>query len=124
MADNAGDATALDMGAVADALPSADGNMNTEAAALAREKGWVEPQRYNYDAYNTVEKPADVAEVASGEWGSNAAKYEWKEEYGDIGPPNEELEKMLFHGEHLVRQGNFMEKYVLALTLLSLLVLD
>ncbi|KAK2742946.1 hypothetical protein FQN57_005076 [Myotisia sp. PD_48] len=72
------------------------------AAALAREKGWSEPQRYNYEAYNATTKD----ELP---WASSSAKYEWKEEYGDVGPPNEELEKMLFNDEYIPRVGKMLE---------------
>lgn len=77
-------------------------SMNVEAVALAREKGWVEPQSYDYSVY-TAEKPAEDGDAPV--WASAAAKYEWSDEYGDIGPPNEELEKMLFHSEFISRAG-------------------
>lgn len=93
-----------DMSNVADALPEAE-----EAAAMAREKGWVVPQRYNYEAYNALNRD-DYADALP--WASNSAKYEWKEEYGDIGPPNEELEQMLFKDEYIPRVGKLLEKYV------------
>ena len=74
-----------------------------EAAAKARDMGWVAPEAYNYDAYNS----ASVKENAEAEtlhdlpsWGHKAARYEWLEEYGDVGPANEELEKALFRDEH------------------------
>ncbi|EZF35861.1 ATP-dependent RNA helicase [Trichophyton mentagrophytes] len=90
-----------DMSNVADALPEAE-----EAAAMAREKGWVVPQRYNYEAYNALNRD-DYADALP--WASNSAKYEWKEEYGDIGPPNEELEQMLFKDEYIPRVGKLLE---------------
>lgn len=93
-----------DMSNVTDALPEAE-----EAAAMAREKGWVVPQRYNYEAYNALNRD-DYADALP--WASNSAKYEWKEEYGDIGPPNEELEQMLFKDEYIPRVGKLLEKYV------------
>jgi ATP-dependent RNA helicase DDX3X len=34
------------------------------------------------------------------------------EEYGDIGPPNPELEEMLFHNEYINRVGIKFELYV------------
>jgi ATP-dependent RNA helicase DDX3X len=37
---------------------------------------------------------------------SDAAIYEWDDEFGDVGEPNPELEKMLFHDENLQRAGN------------------
>ncbi|KAK2850683.1 hypothetical protein FQN49_005424 [Arthroderma sp. PD_2] len=90
-----------DMATLAAALPGGE-----ESAAMAREKGWVVPQRYNYDAYNTLNKD-EVADALP--WASNSAKYEWKEEYGDIGPPNEELEQMLFKDEYIPRVGKLVE---------------
>jgi ATP-dependent RNA helicase DDX3X len=82
--------------------------MNAEAAAVAREKGWVPPEKYDYSKYTTVAPGGPVEGEANNEapeWASNAAKYEWNEEYGDIGPPNPELEEMLFHNEYINRVG-------------------
>lgn len=86
-------------------------NTNTEAAALAREKGWAKPEQYDYAAYNA--KPQPVQQPAEPEvtpsdlpgWAANAAKYEWNGDMGDIGPPNPELEQQLFHSDHLNRVG-------------------
>lgn len=39
------------------------------------------------------------------DWAGEAAKYEWKAEYGDVGPADPRLEKMLFYSEHAVRKG-------------------
>ncbi|KAM5478087.1 putative RNA helicase [Microsporum canis] len=90
-----------EMAALAAALPGGE-----ESAAMAREKGWVVPQRYNYEAYNALNKDM-VADALP--WASNSAKYEWKEEYGDVGPPNEELEQMLFKDEYIPRVGKLLE---------------
>ncbi|KAJ9226488.1 hypothetical protein DTO212C5_1407 [Paecilomyces variotii] len=93
-------------------------NMNAEAAAVAREKGWVEPQGYDYAKYNTsapqqkapdATEATDAPNVEEPEWAANAAKYEWSEEFGDVGPPNPELEKMLFHSEFINRAGHRFE---------------
>ncbi|KAI5289115.1 hypothetical protein KEM54_004390 [Ascosphaera aggregata] len=43
-------------------------------------------------------------------WASSAAKYEWKEEYGDVGPRNEALEKILFHSDLISRAGTAFER--------------
>jgi ATP-dependent RNA helicase DDX3X len=83
--------------------------MNAQAAAIAREKGWVAPQEYDYARYTNTEphkKPAEGEENAQDlAWASSAAKYEWNEEYGDVGPRNPELEKMLFQSEFTSRVG-------------------
>ena len=89
--------------------------MNAEAAAVAREKGWVPPEKYDYSKYISVPSGEPVeseGNIEAPEWASGAAKYEWKEEYGDIGPPNSELEDMLFHNEYINRVGIKFELYV------------
>ncbi|KAA8645800.1 hypothetical protein EYZ11_011205 [Aspergillus tanneri] len=86
-------------------------NKKAEAASAAREKGWAEPEGYDYSMYNNIVPPIDKpAEVPSPErqlpeWAAKAAKYEWNDEYGDIGPKNEELEEMLFRNEYINRAG-------------------
>ena len=93
-----------------------------EAAQRARDAGWAVPENYDYQTYNatTLEEriaaEAKVAERAGTDenasttqdvplWASNAAKYEWSEEYGDIGPAFEELEKQLFRSDLTNRVG-------------------
>lgn len=43
-------------------------------------------------------------------WASNAKKYEWSDEYGDVGPVFRDLELQLFHGEHINRTGIAFDK--------------
>ena len=83
---------------------------NEEAHTLAREKGWVEPQKYDYGAYNASGRSVAAGEVSKGGWSHNAEKYEWKEEYGDVGPPSEALEAQLFRSEFINRQGLKFDK--------------
>lgn len=89
-------------------------NKKTEAAAIAREKGWAEPEGYDYTKYNTVEPLETLAEDTEQgqlpEWAANAAKYEWSDEFGDIGPANVKLEEMLFRNEYINRTGLKFEK--------------
>lgn len=83
----------------------------------AREAGWVEPQAYNYAAASA--RPGDqtapssldqIAPEDMPQWMHKAAKYEWKEEYGDVGPEVPELEAQLFKGDFRTRQGQFFDK--------------
>lgn len=76
-----------------------------------RNAGWVEPVKFNYDVYNA--NPKDIA-AGSAEaadqpslpaWAANATKYEWSDEYGDVGPAHPELEKQLFNIEDRVTEG-------------------
>lgn len=71
---------------------------NAEAAQkVAREKGWTEPVPFEY------------AELANNkdhrDWAGIAVRYEWKDEYGDVGPAVPELEDQLFRGELIARAG-------------------
>ncbi len=43
-------------------------------------------------------------------WAANATKYEWSEEYGDVGPANLALEAQLFRDEHINRTGIAFDK--------------
>ena len=89
--------------------------VNEEAALLAREKGWVAPEKYNYEAYNATggkEREETEASHALPAWGHNAQRYEWSEEYGDVGPKIEELEQLLFRSDFQQRTGMKFEKYV------------
>ncbi|CAG8898838.1 unnamed protein product [Penicillium egyptiacum] len=71
---------------------------NAEAAQkVARDKGWTDPVPFEY------------AELANSkdhlDWAGVAVRYEWKDEYGDVGPAVPELEDQLFHGELIARAG-------------------
>ncbi|KAL7920827.1 P-loop containing nucleoside triphosphate hydrolase protein [Trichoderma austrokoningii] len=50
--------------------------------------GWVEPTAFDYTAMADAETAAN--------WDGNARVYQWKDEYGDVGPAFEELEVELF----------------------------
>lgn len=52
-----------------------------------------------------LENEAKDTDEMSPDWAGQAAKYEWKAEYGDVGPADPRLEKMLFYSEHAVRKG-------------------
>ena len=102
-------------------------------AERARAQGWVKPESYDYETYNAkVTGPGDAkdgdasvdkaaaAEFSTGSsgptftseiisWGANAAKYEWKDDYGDVAPRIPELEKLLFGDEFHQRTGNQLD---------------
>lgn len=78
---------------------------NPQAAQkVAREKGWTEPVPFEY------------AELANSkdhrDWAGIATRYEWKDEYGDVGPAVPELEEQLFRGELIARAGAKLDEYV------------
>lgn len=86
-----------------------------ESTQRSREAGWVEPEKYDYDAYNAGNNEARQAVDGTLElptWAANATKYEWKDEYGEVGPAHPELEEMLFGKDFHVTEGKNREKYV------------
>jgi len=102
--------------ALADTTDAHNKEVNTKAgdnAARAREQGWAEPEKYNYTAYNASsreEREAVESALELSDWASNAAKYEWKDEFGDIGPPHPELERQLFHEGTGTHSGILFDK--------------
>lgn len=93
-------------------------DQKAEAANLAREKGWSKPESYDYDKYSSnippLPKPSeDAPQTDLPEWAANAVKYEWRDEYGDVGPENTELEEMLFRSEYINRAGLKLGKYAI-----------
>ena len=87
----------------------------------------IKPVKYDYNVYNAAgreerdaaerelaERRASEAQAGAEEsqytadlplWASGAAKYEWKEEFGDVGPAHPELEKQLFKDQFINRIG-------------------
>ena len=75
--------------------------------------GWNAKSAYNYDDFADQKSAAKAGEeVAVNDdkpaWAASAAKYEWRDEYGDIGPRFEMLEQQLFHGADKQHAGDNM----------------
>jgi hypothetical protein len=64
----------------------------------ARGHGWANAVPFNYEAF----QPQGGNNA---EFHGSAQVYEWKGEYGDVGPKIPELETMLFGGEFQMRRG-------------------
>jgi len=75
-----------------------------EDLARAKAAGWTDPIPFNYAPVQDGEAGPDETRDAA-VWLSDAAVYAWDDEFGDVGEPNPDLEKMLFSGEHLQRAG-------------------
>ncbi|KAE8148109.1 putative DEAD/DEAH box RNA helicase [Aspergillus avenaceus] len=99
----------FDVSSMGSALKDITSSQNTKRAEAAREKGWVAPESYDYAKYNAgppLPNPSEeIPKEQLPEWAANAAKYEWKDEYGDVGPANPDLEEMLFRSEFINRTG-------------------
>lgn len=78
-----------------------------EGAKKAQEKGWVEQTNIDYAAMSAPPAaPAALsAEVPVPQWAHNAAKYEWREDFGDVAPAMPELEAELFGSELRLKKG-------------------
>ena len=67
-----------------------------EAGQIARDKGWTDPVPFVYSELTSKEHR---------DWAGVAARYEWKDEYGDVGPAIPELEDQLFRSDMIPRAG-------------------
>jgi ATP-dependent RNA helicase DDX3X len=114
------DTFVTDMGSALKDVPVNHNNRDPAAANAAREKGWVEPEQYDYAKYTAGPPLPKIEEEGSfeaagepqdvPEWAHKAAKYEWKDEYGDVGPEIPELEEELFRSDFINRQGLKLNK--------------
>ncbi|KAI4146549.1 MAG: hypothetical protein LQ341_002046 [Variospora aurantia] len=60
-------------------------------------EGWADQTKIN--------DPGDVPV-----WAANARRYEWSDEFGDVGPSDKELEDMLFHPTEKMEMGEHFQK--------------
>jgi ATP-dependent RNA helicase DDX3X len=72
-----------------------------EAGQVARDKGWTDPVPFVYSELTSKEHR---------DWAGVAARYEWKDEYGDVGPAIPELEDQLFQSGMIPRAGIKLDK--------------
>ena len=92
--------------------------VNEESLKRVKDAQWVDAQEYNYDAYNSSDKAPRGAAPSEAEggndnaptWAARAARYEWSDDYGDVGPEDPELERMLFGGENKMQAGSEFAK--------------
>ncbi|OAG06884.1 P-loop containing nucleoside triphosphate hydrolase protein [Paraphaeosphaeria sporulosa] len=90
--------------AVVDDAAAAASKADQKAADLQRatEAGWQKPIPFEYEAAPSEAGAADEREV---KWLSDAVVYEWVDEYGEIGPRDEQLEKQLYEDPDIQRRG-------------------
>lgn len=91
------------MNAISDALPTASGQANPQA------HGWEARTPFNYEA-SKPEPGTSLEGDAPGNddpvWAHNAAKYEWDDTFGDVGPRIPELEEALFKRDLITTLGS------------------
>jgi ATP-dependent RNA helicase DDX3X len=111
------------VGDLAQALPSVKPAKESRASSTAvatpasirnpQDAGWAAPEAYDYATYNMTTKELHDESAVGGaakDWASNSARYEWNDEYGDVGPAVPELERQLFGSEEHVRTGIQFDK--------------
>ena len=57
---------------------------------------WNPRQAYDYKSYTATRDPDAPRNEPYGEWAASGARYEWDNDYGDLAPRCEKLERMLF----------------------------
>lgn len=72
--------------------------------ARAKEAGWNNQIPFQYETV-VGGTPAEDETRDDAVWLCNAAIYEWDDEFGDVAPPNPELEKLLYEEQNLQRAG-------------------
>lgn len=93
-----------DAGSNAADLSEAVKDQRADDLARAKAAGWADPIPFNYEATAPSGDGPDESR-GSAAWLSDAAIYAWDDEFGDVGEPNPELEKVLFADENLQRAG-------------------
>ncbi|KAI4912043.1 hypothetical protein J4E90_006863 [Alternaria incomplexa] len=103
------EATATDAGA-------ARKEQQAQDLARAQEAGWNNPVPFQYETV-VGGTPAEDDTRDTAVWLSDAAIYQWDDEFGDVGEPNPELEKMLFTDQYLQRAGGAIKALSFDVTL-------
>lgn len=81
------------------------GQRNHTMLKEAIDKGWSEGKAFNYAPTSSDPAPSGQPDVQVPAWAHNAAKYEYKEEYGDVAPRLPKLEEELFGSELRITKG-------------------
>ncbi|KAJ4373907.1 hypothetical protein N0V83_002646 [Neocucurbitaria cava] len=87
-----------------DAAAAARKEQQAQDLARAKQAGWNDQVAFQYETV-VGGQPAVDETRDSAAWLSDAAIYQWDDDFGEVGDANPELEKMLFEGEHLQRVG-------------------
>lgn len=78
--------------------------LSAESNRAATDTRRNNPIPFNYETVVGGEAEKDETRQDA-VWLSDAAVYQWDDEFGDVGEPNPELEKMLFDDDNLQRAG-------------------
>lgn len=91
--------------------------VSEDTVKRVREGGWATPEKYNYDVLaadprgkSSAAPEPDQLQGDLPSWAASAIKYEWSDEYGDIGPEHQDLEDMLFRDNNQMKTGDEFSK--------------
>lgn len=73
----------------------------------AHEHGWTAPIPTDYNSLMNKEGLPSEGPLPS--WMANTGTYEWKDEYGEVGPEDPELEKVIFGNRLLNNAGAYLK---------------
>ena len=79
-----------------------------DKAQEAKEHGWSAPIPLDYESLMLSNKELR-AEGELPSWMANAGTYEWKDEYGEVGPEDEDLEKIIFDPALSANAGGYLK---------------
>ena len=90
-----------EVAAIGEEEPNEDVERHPEDVKIdPQSNGWVPPE-----SSDNVDSTDQSSERLLPDWSSKARKYEWKDEYGDTGPEDTDLEKDLFEDTHRPQMG-------------------
>lgn len=88
-----------------DAAAEARKLQQAEDLKRAKDAGWNDPTPFKYEAAAPEGEVDQPDNRDSAPWLSDAAVYQWDDEFGEVGEPQPELEKMLFADDNIQRRG-------------------
>lgn len=88
---------------VEDAAAASKAQQKADDLQRATDAGWQRPIPFEYEATRSNAGPGE--QHGNAEWLSDAVVYEWMDEYGEVGPRDEALEKQLYENPDIQRRG-------------------
>ena len=92
----------------------------SDAASQAGSANGTTQEQQNRDEHVARAKEAGWTNTAfsgTDQYFGDAARYEWRDEYGDVAPEMPELEAILFGQDITAREGEHMENMIIPVTM-------
>ncbi|KAF2254582.1 P-loop containing nucleoside triphosphate hydrolase protein [Trematosphaeria pertusa] len=98
-----------DAGVAVDDATAARAKQLAEDIQKAKDAGWTNPIPFNYETVAGGQPDVRDEGRDSANWLSDAVVYEWDDDFGEVGPPNPELEKVLYENPDMMRAGGAIQ---------------